>query len=187
MSAELAARDNRVFPGVSPGAWGRFARGCTYRWEHRPDSRYEAPYDWGGSSDYVPYRLGYDRDEGCSVEDSSQRAMALCLASRHHDGHERERALRGLLGCGAHPFVVPYLLRPLSEYVFPIYCLLNQERHALPVEALCSFRDENPAFMSLAWQRMRSYWHTYHRGRAAHFEAMPNVRFMNWLEQLQSA
>ena len=187
MTEELRLQSNRIFPGVSPEAWRRFAGACTYRWNHGPGSRYEAPYSWAGASYYVPYRLGYNDGEGCEVENRAGQAMAWCLASRHHDGHERERALHSLLGCETYPFVVPYLLRPLSEYVFSIYELLNHQRDSFSVSALCAFRDENPAFMGLTWQRIHSYWDAYHKRRIADFAAMPNVRFMKWLESLEPA
>ena len=112
--------------------------------------------------------------------------MAWCLASRHHDGFKRERALRQLLGCSEYLFVVPYLLRPLSEYVFPIYEMLNEGRHSLVRSNLSAFVVQNPAFVSLTWQRMRSYWDAYHRERVPHFSEMPNVQFMRWLERAPS-
>ncbi len=110
--------------------------------------------------------------------------MAWCLQSRHCDGYKREQALRSLLACDAPAFAIAFLLRPLSEYVFPIYELLFEQRDGMPVASLCTFRDENPAFLELSWQRIQSYWDSYHRRRVADFAAMPNVQFMLWLEHL---
>ena len=174
---------NRIFPGLQNQVWEGFVSGCTYRWEHDAKSGYGAPYVWRGESYDIPYRLGYADDEGCVVRTEVEQTMAWCLASRHHNGFVRERALRQLLGCGEYPFVVPYLLRPLSEYVFPIYDLLYARRHQLPQAAVRNFLGQNPEFVDLARQRMCSYWNAYYRRKVSDFEQMPNVRLMEWLER----
>ena len=184
MSQPSLQEKNSIFAGLAPSAWRRFDADCSYRWQRGEQQGYQAAYLWQEVGYFVPYRLGYEAGEGCAVRDELEQVMAWCLASRHHDGFMREQALRHLLGCSQYPFVVPYLLRPLSEYVFPIYELLYAHRQSLLRANLCTFVGQNPAFVSLTWQRMRSYWDAYHRERVPNFFEMPNVQFMRWLERL---
>ena len=173
---------NPIFPGLAPERWRSFEAHCSYRWQSVWQQGYRATYCWQGARYYVPYRLGYEKSEGCQVTSEIEQVMAWCLASRHNDGRERERALRQLLDCADLPFVIPYLLRPLSEYVLEIYRLLMDQRHRLSRPLLCDFYRQNSAFFDLSFQRMGSYWNAYYRGAFPDIEDMPNVQFLRWLE-----
>ena len=91
-----------------------------------------------------------------------QRAMFHCLHTRHHDGHVREQHFAALLAPDQPAFVAPFAAQLLGEYVLPIQEQVRTFfRHNRAI--LAAFLAENPAYWRKQQNRIRSYWHCYHR------------------------
>ena len=76
-----------------------------------------------------------------------QQLIAGCIYSRHGDGHVRERSIARIIG-SSQPWVVPYVLQPLGEYVVEI-CELICARAPLCAPAYQDFAQANGAFLTL--------------------------------------
>lgn len=91
-----------------------------------------------------------------------QCAMFHCLHTRHHDGHVREQHFAALLSPDQPAFVAPFAAQLLGEYVLPIQEQVRTFfRHNRAI--LAAFLAENPAYWRKQQNRIRSYWHCYHR------------------------
>ena len=91
-----------------------------------------------------------------------QRAMFRCLHTRHHDGHVREQHFAALLAPGQPAFTAPFAAQLLGEYVLPIQEQVRTFFHHNRA-ILAAFLAENPAYWRKQQNRIRSYWHCYHR------------------------
>jgi hypothetical protein len=91
-----------------------------------------------------------------------------CLATRHHDGFVRQRAVTRLLGA-TETWVVPYVVRLVGEYVLEIVETIAAGldlRPGTPTRRRYGeFAAANPAALQLTRQRAISYWNAYHRDR----------------------
>ncbi|MDA0179236.1 hypothetical protein OJ997_02920 [Solirubrobacter phytolaccae] len=113
----------------------------------------------------VPYRIHYPELEADTLVAMSdgQQLVAGCLYSRHGDGHVRERAIARVVD-STEPWVIPYVLSLLGEYVFQI-CALVHEEAPLTSPAYQDFARANRQFLALTENRANSYWGEYHRFR----------------------
>jgi len=92
-----------------------------------------------------------------------------CVYSRHHDGYVRESACVTILS-SAEPWVVPYVVQLLGEYVVEICALILTRLSAQSMFDSTAYRDfvaANPAYFELTRQRAISYWSCYYRRRFA--------------------
>ncbi|MFT5286552.1 MAG: hypothetical protein ACI8TQ_002722 [Planctomycetota bacterium] len=103
------------------------------------------------------------------------RALPLipyCLYTRHNDGYVRQRHLIKLLRA-EEPWIVPFVLRLVGEYVVEILEVLHEHRDVLGGEQYAEFTDQNPEFVALTKQRIVSYWDLYYRERFPEFSKYP--------------
>ncbi|EEG25251.1 Uncharacterised protein [Eikenella corrodens] len=101
-----------------------------------------------------------------------QHAMFHCLHTRHHDGHVREQHFAALLAPDQPAFVAPFAAQLLGEYVLPIQeqvCTFFRHNRAI----LAAFLAENPAYWRKQQNRIRSYWHCYHRHQYPDWPSYP--------------
>ncbi|MDO4877825.1 MAG: hypothetical protein Q3966_00825 [Neisseria sp.] len=96
--------------------------------------------------------------------DEVLQLMAHCLNTRHHDGYVRERHFKRLLAAGQPAFAAPFAAQLLGEYVLPIQSDVAVFFHN-NAAALARFFADNPAYWRKQQDRIRSYWHCYHRSR----------------------
>ena len=111
--------------------------------------------------------------------------LNLCLLTRHHNGFRREAAAAQLLNeslAHRYEFVMPYLLRLISEYVYPIIELIYAERLSLPQDQLRHFRDRNQAFRGRG--RAASYWDCCFRPDHLALKDCASIKFLKWLEKV---
>ena len=104
--------------------------------------------------------------------DEVRQLMAHCLNTRHHDGHVRERHFKPLLAAGQPVFVLPFAAQLLGEYVLPIQfdvAVFFQNNAA----ALARFFADNPLYWQKQKNRIRSYWHCYHRHQYPDWPSYP--------------
>lgn len=129
------------------------------------NSRAWPPLVASGQPIEIPYRIhneqlaARDWDAATSVE----RTVLGCMYSRHHDGHTRQAVLPLLLD-STEPFVAPFVVQLLGEYVLEIVVAIavRIERESMNgsclLDMLSHFAQENPAFVTLTEARARSYW-----------------------------
>lgn len=174
-----------IFAGLPEEEWVSFFKVCHYSFDAQSLEQYSAPYYYDGQEFYFPYRLGYDQAETCHPATERQQALNLCLLTRHHNGFRREEAAAKLLNdkfAHRYEFVLPYLLRLVSEYVYPIISLIYAERQNLPPDQLRRFRDQNPAFIERSRGRASSYWDCYFRFDHPALKDCASIKFLKWLE-----
>ena len=76
--------------------------------------------------------------------------LALCLGTRHHDGHLREACLRQLL-LQERAWTVPFVVHLCGEYVLEIVEVIGAALPAWNGEALARYLRENyPARRAMA-------------------------------------
>ena len=94
-----------------------------------------------------------------------QRLIAACVYSRHHDGYVRQSSCAAIVA-SAEPWVVPYIVQLLGEYVVEISTLILERltaQSSFSAPAYRQFVDANSAFIELTQQRAISYWDCYYR------------------------
>lgn len=118
----------------------------------------------------LPERLYNDEppSEAVAALSSRQRQLLHCLYSRHHDGRVRERHLSAVVGA-ADPWVVPFVVRLVGEYVVEILVVIRDGLRDLGTPgtdgrlAYGQFVVDNPEFFARTQQRVVSYWSCYYR------------------------
>lgn len=131
-------------------------------WSH-PSFEGRESVSVGGEIVTIPYRVHRPElpDEALAALDTSQQLIAACIYSRHGDGHVRERAIARVLD-STEPWVVPYVIQLLGEYVIEI-CALILNRAPLSTCGYQQFARANREFVALTEQRANSYWGAYHQ------------------------
>ncbi|MDY0744764.1 hypothetical protein SNE35_09605 [Paucibacter sp. R3-3] len=109
------------------------------------------------------------------------RTLALCLGTRHWDGHVREECLRRLISTD-RPWVAPFFVQLLGEYVIEIVEVIAEAVRLATVQDLCGFARENPKFMALTRQRATSYWDCYFRRRFGSLQTYPAIAVLNAID-----
>jgi hypothetical protein len=109
-----------------------------------------------------------------------EQAIVACLATRHHDGFVRQRAVASLLDL-PFPWVVPYVVRLVGEYVVEIVetiaAGLDLRPGTLARHRCGRFVAANRTAVELTRQRAVSYWNEYHRDRFAVLRPRPADRW----------
>ena len=93
------------------------------------------------------------------------KELLACLLTRHHSGFVRERYLPSLLSCD-HPWVTPFVVSLVGEYVIEIIRLIRDDIHRLDPTIYRDFLMRNPAFHKMTKERVMSYWNCYHSGES---------------------
>ena len=134
-----------------------------------------------GEALLLPVRVSYPSAAllaGASQEGDAG-LVALCLGTRHHDGHVRERCIQGVLERGA-PWAMPFVLQALGDYVLPVVLRIEAARAtgARGWDAGVALRLtlENPAWFATLERRAISYWNEYHRACYQQRQAYPACR-----------
>ncbi|MER5640739.1 hypothetical protein ABT095_27795 [Kitasatospora sp. NPDC002227] len=118
----------------------------------------------------IPSRIYHGELPSTKVEllPPQQRQLLHCLYTRHHDGRVRQRHLAQLLTSTA-PWVVPYTVQLLGEYVLEILTDLRDGYRELLApgsegrSVYGRFVVDNPEFFARTERRVVSYWNEYHR------------------------
>lgn len=115
----------------------------------------------------IPYRIYNPVPPNRSLRrlPDRSRLVAGCIYSRHHDGYVRESACAQIVA-SAEPWVVPYVIRLLGEYVVEISALILQrltEQSAFSWSGYVRFARANEDYLALTEQRAISYWACYYR------------------------
>jgi len=103
-----------------------------------------------------------------------QIKIAACLGTRHHDGFVRERCLVRLLPA-TEPWVVPYVVALVGEYVLPIIRVIQQEISASDLQPYGEFLARNGSLFETIERRVISYWNAYYRRAFPHWNDYPGA------------
>ncbi len=112
----------------------------------------------------IPVRTYYQREQllACTQLAGDAGVLALCLGTRHHDGHLREACLRQLL-LQERAWTAPFVVHLCGEYVLEIVEAIEVALPAWNAEALARYLRENPAYVATLERRAVSYWNCYYR------------------------
>ena len=93
---------------------------------------------------HIPSRTYYDRERllACTQLAGDAGVIALCLGTRHHDGHLREACARQLLQ-QERAWTVPFVVHLCGEYVLEIVEVIGAALPAWNGEALARYLREN--------------------------------------------
>lgn len=117
-------------------------------------------------------------------ETGDARIFAMCLGTRHWDGHVREAYLRRIVDLD-RDWVVPFVVQLLGEYVVEIARVINAALPHLDQSRYAAFARENPRFMELTRQRTVSYWDCYYRwGAYKHLRDYPARAALDAIERM---
>lgn len=132
-------------------------------WLASPDSI--GPLLVNGEQLSIPYRVYFLEPEpdGISALTDMQRLILTVILSRSSDGFVREKCVKELLH-SEEPWIPPFVLQLLGEYVLPIIRVVADHSAVLRQPEYRRFVQDNPAFVQLLRQRIISYWNCYYRG-----------------------
>jgi hypothetical protein len=122
----------------------------------------------------------------------TQRLVADCLYTRHHDGWVRERHARRLVE-DVSPLVVPFVVRLVGEYVLNIVVVINERLDQVRTagsaqhRAYGAFASANPRFVQLTKARVVSYWDCYYREQFPSLADYPTHRLITAIEEAGEA
>jgi transposase len=141
----------------------------------------------------IPGRLYNDEPltEAVASLSSRQRQLLHCLYSRHCDGMVRQRHLAEVVD-SAEPWVVPFVVQLVGEYVLEILVVIRDELRDLATPGTRSrlvygqFIVENPAFFARTQRRVVSYWSCYYRSAYATFRGYPGCSLLDLLRSAAS-
>jgi hypothetical protein len=150
------------------------------------NSREWSPITVQGDRIVIPHRIynavptkdlaNHDYEAGIAID---------CLYTRHNDGFVRQAALRRVLAAAVRPWIVPFVLQLLGEYVIEICDDIQHFAEAeIPARSGWTrqfrlFANENPDFVALTRQRATSYWECYHRGSHLYRDSYPGLRALS--------
>lgn len=117
-----------------------------------------------GEAIEIPYRVYYRESQvlSCVNRPGVQGLNALCLGSRHHDGYLREKCFKRLIEI-EEPWVAPFILQLVGEYVVTIVQLIEQALPSLNSALYKEFIAANRAYFETIGGRTISYWAVYYR------------------------
>ena len=112
----------------------------------------------------IPFRVYLRERESEDIKKFSERQRLIlnAILSRSSNGFVRERCVIELLKSD-EPWIPPFVLQLLGEYVLPIIRVVEDHSAVLKRSEYQRFVSENPAFLQLLKQRITSYWNCYYR------------------------
>lgn len=151
---------------------------------HAPSAPFDVHQD--GRLLRIPVRTYYDGKQllACTQLAGDAGVIALCLGTRHHDGHVREACARRLLR-QERAWTVPFVVHLCGEYVLEIIEAIGAALPAWNTQVLARYLRENPAYVDTLERRSISYWSCYYRRRYPVWEDYPGCRTMAALRALQ--
>jgi hypothetical protein len=141
-----------------------------------------------GEALVFPYRVYYTQGRAASVPrtlEGDAKVLALCLASRHHDGHIREAAVRDSQFV-LNPWSTAFAIQLLGEYIVEIGTAVEAQMSTFGVEPFVKFARENPGFMETTRSRAISYWDCYYRSLYKNLAEYPCYRALRSIHAASS-
>ena len=144
---------------------------CDCQW-HPPAAGFQVRV--GGETVDIPYRVYYRQSQvlTCANRPGLQGMIALCLGTRHHDGYLREKCVKRLIEI-EEPWVVPFIIQLVGEYVVAIVKLIEQALPNLNMVLYAEFIADNRAYFETIGRRTISYWAVYYRNEYPYSKDYP--------------
>jgi hypothetical protein len=141
----------------------------------------------------IPTRLYNDEPSADALRSLLPRQLTIlhCLYTRHHDGRVRQRHLEYIVG-SAEPWVIPYVVQLVGEYVVEILVVIREALGDLGVPgtalhaAYGQFIVDNPSFSARTQRRVVSYWNCYYRFDYPNFQGYPGCTVLELLRGVAS-
>ena len=116
----------------------------------------------------------------------TQQTLYACLYTRHHNGYQREAALRMLfeLNMANIEWVVPFVVQLAAEYVENILLIIDRQLVQLNKTSYRNFLLANPEYFYKTKQRIRSYWDCYYRRQQPDFTTYVGGRITAYFDGL---
>ena len=111
------------------------------------------------------------------------RLLALCLGTRHWDGHVREEYVRQIVAVD-RPWIAPFVVQLLGEYVVEIVEVISAAVSGANPTRFAGFAQENLPFIRTTRRRATSYWNCYHRSRYPVPQAYPAFTALESIERM---
>ena len=174
-----------AFPAALAGTLAQLLPVLTTGQLHAPSVPFDVHQD--GRLLRIPVRTYYHREQllACTRLAGDAGVLALCLGTRHHDGHLREACLRQLL-LQERAWTAPFVVHLCGEYVLQIVEAIEVALPAWNADALARYLRENCAYVATLERRAVSYWNCYYRRRHPAWEDYPGSRAMAALRALQA-
>jgi len=174
-----------AFPAALAGTLAQLLPVLTTGQLHAPSVPFDVHQD--GRLLRIPVRTYYHREQllACTRLAGDAGVLALCLGTRHHDGHLREACLRQLL-LQERAWTAPFVVHLCGEYVLQIVEAIEVALPAWNADALARYLRENCAYVATLERRAVSYWNCYYRRRFPEWEDYPGSRAMAALRALQA-
>lgn len=172
----------QAFPAALAGTLAQLLPALGSGRAHPPFAVYQ-----NGEAVLIPTRTYYDREQllTCTRLPGDVGVLALCLGTRHHDGHVREACSRQLL-LQERAWTVPFVVHLCGEYVLEIIEAIGAALPAWNAQALARYLRENRAYVDTLERRAVSYWNCYYRRRYPAWEDYLARRAMVALRALQA-
>lgn len=165
----MESKLNRFFVSLSKFEWESFLNLNKNYYNDLNNIRifdYPSPYNDKGIQCVVPYRLGYQSSEEFKYTCKVEQIIGWCLMTRHQNGFIRFNYLKKILDkqiITTYPFVIPYILRLLGEYVSEIWDYIFENLNLLKCKEVILFTMNNLDFIDKNIQRNISYSYLYYR------------------------
>lgn len=152
-------------------------------WSVSPDSI--GPILLNGEQLSIPYRvyLLEAEPDRLSALTSIQQLILSAILSRSSNGFLREKCVGKLLRSD-EPWIPPFVLQLLGEYVLPIIRVLEDHSAVLKRSEYRRFVIENPAFFQLLKQRITSYWNCYYRAVFPRLRDYPAFQIAEFFDEV---
>lgn len=137
------------------------------------------PFLMGAHQIALPRRLHFTvlgREEARTLP-----LAARCLVTRATDGHLREAAIRSILA-SEEPWVAPFVLAPLGEYVIEIIKDIAGATGRLDRTLYVDLVRRNPQALRLMRASATSYWNAFYRASYPNKAHYPALRVLDELE-----
>lgn len=167
----MEEKTNEFFASLSDAEWERFLVSNDDYYDDLNNKHildYPSPYYFDGRQCNIPYRLGYKSSESFKYTNKIEQVVGWCLMTRHHNGYVRLDYLKRILDTEiiiAYPFVIPYIIRMLGEYVSEIWDYIFENQIELRCDEVKSFVVNNLAFIEKNIQRNISYSYLYYSNK----------------------
>jgi hypothetical protein len=168
----------RFFPAFLTGDVGDVARALSQHQWHPPSDG--CLVQVGAEWVELPYRVYYADNDLIAAASSGGHPglIAACLGTRHHDGFLRETFVRRLLQA-EEPWIVPYVIQLLGEYVLEIGQVIEQALPMKDMRSYVGYARSNAPHLEKLQQRAVSYWNAYYRATYPSWRKFPACKVLS--------
>jgi len=133
----------------------------------------------------IPSRVYYREQQilECIKLPDGEGMIALCLGTRHHNGYLREKCLEKLIKKTSEPWIIPYIIELMGEYILPILQIINRELPYLDTGQFQAFYIENKPYYATTCSKVVSYWNEFYRQQYPRWHDYPGYHLLKAFEK----